>query len=330
MRYIGETLSISAVCLGLGGIGLGYSEEDGIRIIDQFADAGGTVIDTARIYSDWGPGERHRSERILGDWLARQSDKTRDRMIIATKGGHPKLDSMDKPRLTRRFILEDLEGSLRTLRLNRIPLYYLHRDDRSIPAAEILGILFEARRGGKVRHLGCSNWSAKRMREAADAAAAAGEDGFVANQPLWNVGSANMHPPSDPTIHRFGADMMQYHREARMLCVPFSSQAGGFFTKHVRDEDTPAGSAAAYATEENKALADRLGEMAPQLGVTVNQLVVAYLYHCGIPVAPIVGCRSPEQLADSLGALEVNLEDYVVDEIRELAHQPWASSRRRT
>ena len=329
MRYIGDTLRVSAVCLGVGGIGLGYSEEEGIRILDQFADAGGTFIDTARIYSDWGPGERHRSERILGDWLSRQSEDMRDRTIIATKGGHPDLDRMDKSRLTRRFILEDLEGSLRTLRLSRIPLYYLHRDDPSVPAAEIMGVLFDARREGKVSHLGCSNWSAKRMREAAEAAAAAGEDGFVANQPLWNIGSANMHPPADPTLRRFDADMMELHRETGTLCVPFSSQAGGFFTKHVRGEDTPSGSAAAYATAENKALAHRLGEMAPQLGVTVNQLVVAYLHHCGIPVAPIVGCRSPEQLADSLGALEVHLEDYVVDEIRDLANQPWTASDRR-
>lgn len=319
-----HALRVSCICLGLAGIGLGYSEEDGKRILDQFVDAGGNFIDTARVYSDWGPGERHRSERILGDWLETKGPSEREKLVVATKGGHPEVSSMDKPRLGRRHIFEDLEGSLKTLRLERIPLYYLHRDDPRLPAAEILEVLFEARKQGKVDNLGCSNWSVKRIVEAAEAAQRSGRTGFVANQPMWNIGSANMHAPTEPGVRRMDADMMQLHRRTRMLCVPFSSQAHGFFTKQVRGEDTLTGALAPYATEENRALAERLAEMAPQLGVTVNQLVVSYLLHQDIPTAPVVGCRSPEQLADSIASTDLHLDPWVVEELQQLSNQPWA------
>src|SRR5471030_1868317 len=139
LRLPGTSLSVSPLCLGGVPFGLTLSEPETFDLLDRFVALGGNFIDTARIYSDWQPGELRRSERVLGDWL--RSRGSRDRLVISTKGAHPFIDSLDVPRTSAAEIRDDLEGSLRTLHLEAIDLYWLHRDDPARPVEHFIDLL---------------------------------------------------------------------------------------------------------------------------------------------------------------------------------------------
>src|SRR5690606_27483631 len=180
------SLSVSPVCLGTALFGADIDDRASFALLDRFVAGGGNFIDTARIYSDWLPGERHRSERVLGDWL--RSRGNRDSVVVATKGAHPDLASPTIPRSSTAEIRADLEGSLRSLGLDVIDLYWLHRDDPSRPVEYFIDLLDGFQREGLIRAFGASNWSADRLRAAHAYASRSGRHGFVANQPMWCLG----------------------------------------------------------------------------------------------------------------------------------------------
>ena len=142
-------LAPSVLCLGGVPLGSALDERQSFAVLDAFVAHGGTFLDTAKVYADWLPGERSVSEKTLGRWL--QQRKQRDRLVIATKGAHPELATMHKPRMTRQEIVADLEQSLRNLQTDVIDLYWLHRDDPQTPVAAILDTLEEQVRAGKIR-----------------------------------------------------------------------------------------------------------------------------------------------------------------------------------
>lgn len=127
--------------LGLGTVnaGLSWDGADADRIFDAFLDMGGSIIDTAHVYSDWVKPERARSERVVGDWLARGGK--RDRVVLVTKGGHLDMTTehpdTHMSRMKKADMAEDLEGSLRQLRTDCIDIYFYHRDDISQPVARM-------------------------------------------------------------------------------------------------------------------------------------------------------------------------------------------------
>src|SRR5438105_9998602 len=103
-------IEISALCLGVAEIGVRQTETDAHRLLDSWVQRGGNGIDTARVYSDWIPGEKHRSERIVGDWL--KATGVREQIVLATKAGHPLFDNSWRVRLSPSELRQDLEGSL--------------------------------------------------------------------------------------------------------------------------------------------------------------------------------------------------------------------------
>src|SRR5690349_6257671 len=113
VRLPGTDIQISALCLGLAEIGVRQTETEAQRLLDYWVQSGGNGIDTARVYSDWIPGEKHRSERIVGDWL--KATGVRKQIVLATKAGHPLFDGDSRVRLSPSELCEDLEGSLETL-----------------------------------------------------------------------------------------------------------------------------------------------------------------------------------------------------------------------
>lgn len=167
MRYrtIPNTdLTVSAVCLGSSHMGTAVSRDQAFRLRDHFVDHGGTFIDTARAYAIWEPGGEGASETTIGEWLA--SRPHRDRVIVATKGGHPAWTDLHSPRLSRQDVTDDCEQSLSALGLDTIPLYWLHRDDPTRPVEDIIATLEWLRERGKIRYYGFSNWSTARMKVA--------------------------------------------------------------------------------------------------------------------------------------------------------------------
>ena len=110
-------LEVSSVCLGTAGVGVKNTEPEAMALLDAFVEQGGNFLDTARVYSNWVPGELNRSERIIGDWLT--SRDNRDQIVIATKGGHPDTETK-VPRLTHEELETDVNGSLEKLQTDTL------------------------------------------------------------------------------------------------------------------------------------------------------------------------------------------------------------------
>jgi aryl-alcohol dehydrogenase-like predicted oxidoreductase len=129
-------LHASTLALGTDYFGSTVDRELSMQLMDRYLEAGGNVIDTAELYASWVPGGEHQSEKVIGEWLRDRG--VRDRVILSTKGAHPKLDAMDVARMSKADIQADLEGSLRRLGVERVDLYWLHRDAPGYPVEDIL------------------------------------------------------------------------------------------------------------------------------------------------------------------------------------------------
>ena len=305
MRYrtIADTdLSVSSICMGSTGIGSTIDRDSSFRLLDLFTEQGGTFIDTAAVYANWLPGERNVSEKTIGRWLKQSSH--RKQMVIATKGAHPDLESMHVPRMSRSEIESDLDESLRNLGVDVIDLYYLHRDDRSQPVETILSILVDQVKAGKIRHFGCSNWQADRIRTAQEVAADQNMEGFVADQVRWSLAVTDPSKVADRTTVTMDQDLFYLHQESSMAAVAYSSQAGGLFQKMANGQTINDDS---YPVADNQNRLSRIQTLAEQTGFTVSQIVLGYLQSQPFVTIPIIGSRTPHQLMDSLTAAYVQL-----------------------
>ena len=294
-------LQVYPICLGTGQSGLTLDRPAAFRMFDAYLDAGGNFLDTAKVYTDWLPGERSASEKAIGEWLRLRGG--RERLVIATKGAHPYLTSMNVPRLSPAEIAGDVEDSLRNLGVETIDLYWLHRDDPTRPVGEIMETLAGLVRAGKLRYSGCSNWSTARIRAAQAYAAAHNLPSFAASQMMWNLAVIDPQAISDKTIVPMDDEMRAYHRAAGFPAVPFSSQAGGLFSKLAAGGEARS----VYRSPRNRARLERIQALAAETGLSITQIVLGYLRAQAFVTVPVVGPRTLEQLADSLTAAEVQL-----------------------
>ena len=309
-------IQVSALCLGVAELGIRQTEIEAHYLLDYWVQKGGNGIDTARVYSDWIVGEKHRSERIVGDWL--KATGVREQIVLATKAGHPLFDNSWRVRLSPSELQQDLEGSLETLGTDYIDLWFLHRDDESIPVEEIIDSCDTFVRDGRVKALGAANWTATRIREANDYAFRTGKAGFVATQLFWNLGSRH-YRGLDSTMRSMDGDAEQLHERANLVAMPYSSQAGGFFSNWLEGDNVARLKAkeSGYATKANFQIARLVGEIARRNGVAAGTVVLAFLRSHSFSVVPIVGCGTPAHLAASIEALDFVLPDADWKNLRE-------------
>src|SRR6516162_6721410 len=182
-------LTASVLCLGTAAFGSAIDNSSSEKILETYLDAGGNVLDTAEIYAAWLPNGEHRSETFLGNWL--RKNKKRDQLIISTKGAHPRLDSMDKPRMSKPIVESDLDSSLQRLGIDYADIYWLHRDDSSTPVEEIVLMLENFRKAGKIRYSGLSNWTQERAEAARMAAEKLGVQPVIGVQNQWSLAKAD-------------------------------------------------------------------------------------------------------------------------------------------
>ncbi|MBC8102341.1 MAG: aldo/keto reductase [Cytophagales bacterium] len=302
-------LTVSALCLGTADMGTKISSETAREMLNTFGEAGGNFFDTARVYADWVPGGRHASEKTLGRWLMQTG--CRDRITLATKGAHPELSTMDVPRLSPEEIAADVDGSLRDLGTDRIDLWYLHRDDPAHPVEAILETLWRLVDAGKIRYLGCSNWTLPRLEAARVHAAHQGRVGFVANQPLWNAAVPNPGAFRGAGNVAMDSAMRQWHAQTQTAAVPYSSQANGLFQKLAASGGDllalPGGPRALYGQPENLQRFERIRELYEGTGLSLTQITLGYLFAHPFPVSAIVGPGNLDQLTDTLTAAGVRL-----------------------
>jgi aryl-alcohol dehydrogenase-like predicted oxidoreductase len=307
----GTDLNLSCLCLGAGSFGGEISEDDTFRLLDAYAARGGNFIDTAQIYSNWVPGPPSRSEIRIGMWL--RSRRLADKVFVATKGGHPLLETMNISRLSPEEILFDIDESRRRLGLETLPLFYLHRDDPARPVGEMIDALAAAVAAGKIRYFACSNWKVDRIAAAQEYAAAHGRPGFVADQPRWSLARVNPASQSDPTLVEMDEELYAYHLKTNLPAVPYSSQAQGFFSgAYGRTIAHPAARVGEkvlgyYANEANFSRLDRVTQLARQLGRSTTHVALAWLLAQPFPVFPVIGPSSLAHLEDSLAAHDLAL-----------------------
>ena len=293
LRNLGRSgLKVSPLCLGAMMFGDQADEDSAQRIIGKARDAGVNFIDTADAYSSG------RSEEIVG--RAVRSD--RDRWVIATKVGHP-AGAMQAADLSRRYVMGAVERSLRRLGTDCIDLYYLHRDDPSVPLEETVRALADLLRQGKIRYIGLSNFRAWRVAEVVRLCDELGIDRPAACQPLYNA--MNRMPEAEllPACGHFGIGV-----------VPYSPLARGVLTgKYVNLDALPEGSRAArkdrrlLQTElrpESIRLVQAIQQHAQAHGSTAAHLALQWVLNNALVSSVIAGPRTLEQWDDYLAALQ--------------------------
>ncbi|QIB75190.1 aldo/keto reductase [Halogeometricum borinquense] len=272
--------------------------EQAHRLLDAYADAGGTFIDTADMY---GGG---RAEEYIGDWLA---DRDRENFVIASKIYWPTREDPNGVGLNRKHLRRNIDEILDRLGTDYVDVLYTHRWDDDTPAREFMRTLDEFVRDGKVNYLGTSTlepnaWKIAKANEIADKR---GYEPFTVSQPRYNVVNREIE-----------GNYLDMCADYDVGVVPWSPLAGGFLTgKYSRNEEPPADSRAAsdqqfvdsYLTPENFDALEAVESVAADVGASPGQVALAWLLHHDQVTAPIVGARTVDQLEENLAAAEVSL-----------------------
>lgn len=307
-------LQVSRVILGTTHFGTKVTDNVTFDILDRYAALGGTTIDTARVYGDWGNTGNAASERVVGQWL-RECGRRSD-FVLITKGAHHRIERPIKPRVTPDCIRGDLELSLENIG-GGIDLYLLHRDDPSVPVAEIMPVLHEYVKSGDIRAIGCSNWSRERMDEANRFAETHSMTPFSANEIQWSLAMLDRE-----TLDKlFGSDVFgvnagEYHKylHSDISLLSFTSIAWGYFTKLIEGTESPY--IAALESAENRRRADVVRKWCKQTSLSPAAIAVSYITsHPFIRAAACVGCSNTEQVSDFMAAGDVVLPRAFFEEI---------------
>ena len=290
----------------LGTSKLGVDGRDiAFELLDEYVALGGRTIDTASVYSDWIPGEQGRAETTIGAWLKARGN--RDALTIVTKGAHPPLADMQQPRCDEASIRHDVELSLKRLGIEQIDLWYLHRDDPSRPAAEIVVVLQALQRQGKIASFGASNWTPARIDEALTL------DGptFVSSQVLGNVFCRIMNPLADKTCVVLDALALRQALTQDLSLFLYTSTAHGYFERRAKGV-VPA---ADYANAACDAAAAKLEAIAAGRGIDPANMILAFLLQLDDAVRTVIGPRNAEQLRQMWKGRDIRLEPQAMREI---------------
>lgn len=296
----GTDLEVSPLGLGTAQFGTGVEEKEAFWQLDRYAETG-NLIDTAHVYGDWVPGERYRSERVIGRWLKRSGK--RKKVIISTKCAHPPLSDMTASRLGKAEIVRDVDESLSALGTDSIDILFLHRDDVSLPAEEILSTLEYLHREGKIRYYGCSNWTLDRIKQAETAALRCGFRGFVCNQLMWSLARVDYKNVGDKTLVPMDKPTFDYHASRGMAAMGYNALANGFFSKKSKGEILRAGVSAKYDTAENAKILEKLTKLSEEYGLGITELCILYFAAQPFPAVPLVSYSSRAQMEEALGVL---------------------------
>jgi aryl-alcohol dehydrogenase-like predicted oxidoreductase len=307
-RRIDRTdLIVSTLCYGTATLGADLRGKDADACLNTFRDAGGNFLDTAHCYAFWLPAGAGSSECALGDYMRRNG---KGDLVIGTKGGHPGAAGYRRTDhwLSARRIEADIDDSLGRLAVEAIDLFWLHRDDPRVPVGRIMELLNREIQRGRIRHIGASNWRVARIAEANDYAARHKLEGFVANQPEWNLARKNTPDPAPqldaareaPCLFLEEPDAA-WHRQSGLTAIPYSATAGGYFATGGRK------SAGAYDNPLSRRRLARAQALARDLHATPGQIALAWLRHQPFPVIPITGTHNRRHLREAIEAASIRL-----------------------
>lgn len=296
--------------VALGGNTFGWTADEAMTsdILDAYADLGGTLVDTADVYSAWVDGhEGGESELAMKPWLARPGN--RDRLLIATKVG-----SKDSRKgLRPENIHAAVEESCERLGIDTIDLYYAHFDEPDVPIDEVASAFHDLVEQGTIREIGMSNLEPDRLRAWCNAAREHGYHMPIALQPHFNV------------VHRaeFESERLDIAREWNLGVFPYFSLASGFLTgKYHRGdklEGDRAGMVAPYVSAQAFDVVGAVTRIARDKDVAPAAVALAWLIAQPTIAAPLASARNLGQLEGIMQASSVELSQEEIDELTRLS-----------
>jgi aryl-alcohol dehydrogenase-like predicted oxidoreductase len=304
-------MQVTPLCLGAMMFGeWGNPDHDeSIRIIHRALDAGINFIDTADVYS------RGESEEIVGKALA---GGRRDNVVLATKVHGTMGDDPNESGNSRRWIIREVENSLRRLGTDWIDLYQIHRPEPDTDIDETLGALSDLVHAGKVRAIGSSTFPAAEIVEAQWVAERRARERFMCEQPPYSLLVRGIEADVLPVCCRYG-----------MGVISWSPLAGGWLSGRWRKGQEPPGSSRSQRLPQRFDLSipgnqrkleavEQLARLAEEAGMTLIELALAFVINHPAVTAAIIGPRTMEQLESQLPAADVRLSDDLLDRIDEI------------
>lgn len=298
-RKIGS-LNVSIVGLGCNNFGWRIDESETKSVVDGALDAGINFFDTADMYGGT------KSEEFLGRVLAGR----RDKVVLATKFGLP-IDESRKGGAHPAYLRQALEDSLRRLATDHVDLYQLHRPDAEVPIADTLGALDELVKAGKIREIGCSNFSTGQLREA-EAAVQSGGACFVSVQNQYSLIHRDDEQEALPEVARQG-----------LAYLPFFPLASGLLSgKYRKGHPVPEGTRLQsdmgkdLLTERNLEIVESLISFAEARGHTILELAFSWLAANPVVASVIAGATSAEQAKTNAVAMNWKLSEAELAEIK--------------
>jgi aryl-alcohol dehydrogenase-like predicted oxidoreductase len=282
---------VSVVGLGANNFGGRSDFEASRRVVDRALERGITLIDTADSY-----GNRGGSEEFLGRILGpRRKD-----IVLATKFGLPMDDTGTMKGASRRYAMQAVEASLRRLKTDWIDLYQVHFPDPATPIEETLRALDDLTKSGKVRFIGCSNFSAAQLEKALAASKQLGLTSFITCQDEYSLLERDVENDWLAVMQRHGLNLL-----------PYFPLASGLLTgKYRRNAPPPAGSRLAkhagrandYLNERNFSIVEALSKFAAERGHTILELAMSWLMSRPYIASVIAGATRPEQVEANIAA----------------------------
>ncbi len=308
-RRIGSSeLLVSPLAFGCNVLGWTINEKQSFEILDAFLAAGCNFLDTADIYCRWATGAGGESETILGNWM--QKRKNRNGVVLATKVG------MDMGNgnlgLSKKYILNAVNASLRRLQTDYIDLYQSHKDDDVTPPEETLEAYQQLIKEGKIRYIGASNFSATRLESSLLVAEKFGLPRYQSLQPHYNL-----------------IERKQFETELEPLCVReklsvinYFPLASGFLTGKYRTQNdlsksVRGGGMSRFMNEKGFSILETLDELAGIHKATPAAITLAWYMSRPSIIAPIASATSSLQLNELLKAIEIKLSNQEIERINQ-------------
>ena len=307
-RRLGATdLEIAPLVLGGNVFDWTADRQHSFAVLDAFVAGGGTMIDTADVYSAWVDGHSGgESESMIGAWL--KASGKRDQVLIATKVGMLPGEGGEKLAPTR--IAAAAEASLKRLGTDRIDLYYAHQDDEAVPQEDALAAFGKLIDAGKVRVIGASNFHAARLKSAVDKGKQGDLPRYHVLQPEYNLVSRG----------KFEGELQDYCIQENIGVLPYYGLASGFLTGKYRSKDdlgkSPRGGRMTALLEgKGQDMLAAMDGVAEETGASLAQIALAWLIAQPGVTAPIASATSVDQLEESMGAMTLDLTSDQIDRL---------------
>ena len=309
-RYLGNTgVKIAPLCMGTMSFGGAADPDEAAAMFRRCREAGINAFDCANVYEDG------RSEEILGDLVA----DCRDEVVLTTKAYFPMGDDPNARGASRYHLVRAVENSLRRLGTDRIDVLFVHRFDEKTALHETLRALDDLVRQGKVLYLGASNFAAWQVMKALGRQRREGWTPFHVLQPMYNLAKRQAE-----------VEILPMAQSENLGVLSYSPLGGGLLTgKYGRDRRPDEGRLVdnkmyqtRYGADVHYEVAERFTEFARTHGYNPVPLAVAWVAHHPAITAPIIGARTLDQLAGSLGALEIDMTADLYEAISDLAPTP--------